>query len=174
MSRLRSITTQSPAIVISVMALVFSLGTGAGYAATLIKGSQIAPHSIPANRLVNHSVGAAQLQATKITFHKLKLVNGWVSSQSTYSTGNPSYGIRDGVVYLSGSAHQTSGTIAVFGILPKGYRPAHDLYLTVYTLNGTAGTLVIQATGKMTAVSTPGTNATGFTSLAAVSFPVNS
>jgi hypothetical protein len=180
MSRLRTITTQSPAIVISTVALVFSLGAGAGagYAATVIQGNQIAPHSIQANRLVNHSIGATQLSpqlpATKIAFHRLKLINGWQSSQNAFDTGNPAYGIRDGIVYLSGSVHQAKVGNTEFAVLPKGARPTHDLYLTVYTFQGTTGTLRVEPNGQLLAISSTNTASQDYTSLAAVCFPVNS
>jgi hypothetical protein len=174
MSRLRTIAARSPAVVISTVALVFSLGAGAGYAATVIQGSQIAPHSIPANRLVNHSIGATQLQATKIVFHQLKLSNGWRSSQSAFDTGNPAYGTRDGIVYLAGSVHQAKIGNTEFAVLPKGDRPAHELYITVYTFQGTTGTLRIEPNGQLLAISSTNTNSQDYTSLAAVSFPVNS
>ena len=152
MSRLRSIMAQSPAIVISVVALVFALGSGASYAAV-------------------RSAGASPQKAARVTFHTLKLLHGWRSSQSEYNSGSPSYGQQNGVVYLSGSLHRSGTKAGDFAVLPKGSRPRHNLWITVYTLDGTSGTLQIDANGQMYA---GGTSATGYLSLAAVSFPVNS
>lgn len=151
MSRLRSITAQSPAIVISIVALVFALGSGAGYAAT-------------------HAATAA----AKLTLRSIPLRDGWVSAQSTYNTGNPSYAIENGIVYLSGSVLQASAGSDVIGVLPKSARPKHYLYLSVYTLDGTAGTVQIRPNGQIYAYSTPSSDATGYTSLASISYPVGS
>jgi hypothetical protein len=152
MSRLRSITAQSPAIVISVLALVFALGSGASYAAT-------------------RNTGASPQQAARVTFHKLKLINGWHSSQGQYGTGNPSYAQQNGIVYLSGSLHAASGSPGEFAVLPKGNRPSHYLYITVYTLDQTTGAIEIMPDGVMYAI---GSQTLGYASLASVSFPVNS
>ncbi|MCW2935162.1 MAG: hypothetical protein JWM19_6124 [Actinomycetia bacterium] len=97
------------------------------------------------------------------------LENGWVSEQSAYDTGDPSYCLEaDGMVYLSGSIAQTSGTNATFGYLPLAERPAHEIYLDVYTLNSTYGVLRIDPSGLMEAYFG---SVTGYTSLAGVSFP---
>jgi hypothetical protein len=152
MSRLRSITAQSPAIVVSVLALVFALGSGASYAAT-------------------RDPGASPQKAARVTFHRLKLIDGWHSSQGQYSTGNPSYAEQNGIVYLSGSLHAASGSNVEFAVLPKGDRPSHYLYITVYTLDVTAGAIEIEPNGQMLAL---GSETTGYTSLATVSFPANS
>src|SRR5262249_28697291 len=72
------------------------------------------------------AAGAAQGRApaaVTVTWHELNLVNGWVSSQGDWNSGDPSYAISGGVVYLSGSLH---GGIShsVFAVLPKAARPA--------------------------------------------------
>ena len=101
----------------------------------------------------------------------MTLVNGWASEQNVYDTGDPSYCLEtDGMVYLSGSIAASSGTPAseMFATLPPAERPAHEIYLDVYTLNGTYGILRIDPSGTMEAY---GSSANGFTSLAGVSFP---
>jgi hypothetical protein len=148
MKSLRSVMAQSPAIVISVLALILSAGGGAAYAATRAPAA--------------------------ITWHNLALLHGWKSSQGQYGTGNPSYSISNGVVYLSGSLHHPSGSNEQFATLPKGARPTHDLYITVYTLDDSSGTLYIGANGVIDAYSPVAADATGFTSLAGVSFPTSS
>jgi hypothetical protein len=55
----------SPATVLSVVALFVALG-GSAYAATAISGSQIRLHSIPANRLKNHSITGAQVNLNEL------------------------------------------------------------------------------------------------------------
>src|SRR5271166_1705323 len=64
--------------------------------------------------------GASRPAASGVTWHRLSTINGWVSSQSPYATGNPSWGVRDGIVYLSGSVRQPGGnpTHNEFGVLP--------------------------------------------------------
>ena len=114
-----------------------------------------------------------QAAITSVTWHKLSLLNGWKSSQSTWNSGNPSYAISGGVVYLSGSLHGGAAD-SNFAILPKAARPAHWLYLTVDTYNGSHGTLRITSAGEMSVYSTPSDKATTFASLAAVSYPTAS
>jgi hypothetical protein len=101
----------------------------------------------------------------------MTLVNGWASEQNVYGTGDPSYCLEtDGMVYLSGSIAAPSGTPAssTFATLPAAEWPAHEIYLDVYTKNGTHGILRIDPSGTMEAY---GGSANGFTSLAGVSFP---
>ncbi len=148
--RSRMARTASLAVPIAASALSISLGSTAALAA----GSQ--PDT--------------QAAVTSVTWHKLNLLNGWKSSQSTWNTGNPSYAISGGVVYLSGSLHGGAAS-SNFAILPKAARPAHWLYMTVDTYNGSHGTLLIKSDGEMSVYSTPATDATTFSSLAAVSYP---
>jgi hypothetical protein len=150
MKSLRSVAAQSPAIVISVLALILSAGGGAAYAATSAR------------------------RAPAITWHKLTLLHGWKSSQSQYDSGNPEYSVSNGVVYLAGSLHQASGTSQEFAVLPKAARPTHDLWITVYTMSGTSGTLYIGANGDMAATSLTPADAQDYTSLATVSYPASS
>ena len=113
---------------------------------------------------------AVRPAATGVTWHKLTVINGWVSAQSTYSTGGPSYAVANGIVYLSGSILRASGHKVFFGVLPAAARPAHNIWTTVYTLDSTTGTLEIEPNGKLFAF---GTSAPGFMSLAAVSYPAS-
>jgi hypothetical protein len=99
--------------------------------------------------------------------HKLTLTNGWVSSQPNYDTGNPSYAVSGGVVYLSGSLH--AGTAPQATVLPKPARPAHQMIVSVYTFDGSTGWLRILPTGQ---VEIFGSEATSYTSLANISYPV--
>lgn len=110
---------------------------------------------------------------TTVTWHGISLKNGWVTGQtSSFKTGNPAYASSGGVVYLTGSVKQQPGkTNPTFARLPLGYRPSHELYITIYTGSDTApGTLRVDPDGSLNAF---GANARTFTSLAAISFPVS-
>jgi hypothetical protein len=145
LARLRSFVVQSPAIAVAALALALSLGGGAGYAAS------------------------AALQPMSVGFHGLKLMHGW--SRSSAATGAPSYGVSNGVVYLSGGMHQTSGSNNEFAVLPKGARPKHTLWIGVYSEATTSAFLEITPSGAMFI---GGSDDQFFASLAGVSFPVGS
>ena len=119
------------------------------------------------------SAATAQPAATLtgVTWHSLAPVNGWQSGQARFSTGGPAWAVRNGVVYLSGSVFQPTGTSQEFAVLPAAARPSRTLFITVYTLDDTQGYLVIYPTGEIMAWSAPASNAQGFTSLAGVSYP---
>jgi hypothetical protein len=112
--------------------------------------------------------------ASGVTWHRISGINGWRSAESRYGTGNPSWALQGGVVYLSGSVLRSGGTSSLFGVLPPQARPSHKMWITVYTLDDTTGTLTIYPSGSMWATSMPSGSAAGFTSLAAVSFPARS
>jgi hypothetical protein len=64
-----------------------------------------------------------------------------------------------------------------FATLPKGNRPTHQLFITVYTFDGAPGIIIVNTNGVLEALPESGAStdtATEFTSLAGVSFPVNS
>ena len=113
------------------------------------------------------SLSAVSYPAATMKSHKFALEHGWASSQSVYQTGDPSYAISGGVVYLSGSMH-TAGTSHVATLLPKAARPAQQMFVLVYTIDGTPGWLQILPTGQVEAF---GPGAAGYTSLAGVSYP---
>jgi hypothetical protein len=106
-------------------------------------------------------------------WHQLSLMNGWQSDQGTYGTGDPQYCITSGgMVYLSGSLTQPSAGVNEFAVLPQQAWPGSTLYLSVYTMDGTAGVLQINPNGAMFAYNGESNgDVTGFTSLAGVSFP---
>jgi hypothetical protein len=174
MGRIRSLVTQSPAIVISILAVALSLGGGA-YAST-----HHGPTSnYPPVRVSNSSAATPQAAAAAgVTWTSLSLINGWASENGTYGTGNPKVSLQGGIVYLSGSLAQSTPGNATFATLPASFRPSHNLYITVYTNADTTGTLYIAHSGVMEAYSGTGcgsgNSAQCFTSLATVSFPTNS
>jgi hypothetical protein len=164
MSRIRTLSAQSPAIVISTLALLFSLGGGA-YAATALTAGNAAP---------GHPARAARL-----TFRRLSLVNGWKAAPKSYDVGTPSYTVTNGIVYLSGGVFQPIQGKAEFAVLPKGNRPATNLFITVSVEEGLSnvGTLYISPKGVMEIYATPtdsGTPASDLTTLGGVSFPLGS
>jgi len=164
MGRIRTLGMQSPAIVISTLALLFSLGGGAYAATSLASG----------NAAVSRTAGSANL-----SFHKLTLRNGWEPAPKAYDAGTPSYTISNGIVYLSGGIFQPVQGNAEFAVLPKGARPATNLFITVSVGEGLSnvGTLFISPKGVMEVYETPtgqGTPAADFTALGGVSFPLGS
>jgi hypothetical protein len=114
------------------------------------------------------SLSGVSYPSAPVKSHAELLLNGWQSSQPVYSTGDPSDVVRKGVVYLSGSMH--AGTSPLAFVLPKAARPAHTLYISVYTFDGSKpGLIEIVRQGE---VEVTGMGAVGFTSLANISFPV--
>jgi len=145
-ARLRSLVRQSPAIVIATLALVFSLGGGAGYAASSAHDSGVG-----------------------VTFHKLTLRNGWMPAGG--GVGAPSYAISLGMVHLTGAMHQPAGTARKFAILPRAARPKHTLWIGVFSESRTSAFLEVLPSGAM---KIGGSDAPFFASLAGVSFAVGS
>ncbi|HUZ37059.1 MAG TPA: hypothetical protein VMV17_12085 [Streptosporangiaceae bacterium] len=156
MIRTRSLLTQSAATGLAALALVFSLGGSA------LAASQASGHAARAATQAPVPAG--------VTFHKLTLIHGWASSQPIYTTGDPSVGISNGIVYLSGSLHQSSGSNNEFAVLPAAYRPNHFLYLPIYTLSDGEGSLQINPDGRVYLFG--GGNTQGYSSLAGVSYPL--
>jgi hypothetical protein len=169
MGRFRSMITQSPAIVISILAVALSMGGGA-YASTQLGSG----HSAAASQASQ----ASQAITTGVSWTSLSLINGWASENATFASGNPKVAQQSGIVYLSGSLHQPTPGSEQFATLPSSFRPAHNMWITVYTVSDTSGTLFIGHDGVMEAFASgtcgSGNTAQCFTSLAGVSFPVNS
>ena len=172
MGRFRSLVTQSPAIVISMLAVALSVGGGA-YASTHGHGGNYPPVRVSNAPVATHAAAGAG-----VTWTSLSLINGWATENGAYGTGNPKVSLQGGIVYLSGSLAQSTPGSATFAILPSSFRPSHNLYITVYTNGDTTGTLYIASSGVMEAYSGTscgsGNTAQCFTSLATVSFPINS
>jgi hypothetical protein len=179
MRSIRRIAAHTPAIVISVLAVALSVGGGA-YASThphLVPGpSQGSIHTLK----VAPGQGTAHSTVTSgVPWNSIVLQNGWTSSNATFGTGNPKVALQGNVVYLSGSLNQSSGTNNVFGFLPSTFRPTHNLYMPVFTFGGNMGTLYVGKDGTMemfanTNCNSTQNNAQCFTSLASISYPINS
>jgi hypothetical protein len=118
-------------------------------------------------------LGGISYPAAKTGMRKLTLLNGWHSEQASFQSGNPSYRVSGGVVYLSGSM-ATSGTNKKFALLPPGARPANYLYINTYTVAGSVGTIRVTPGGVMQVYAVPFSNASAFTSLAGISFALGS
>ncbi|HET7013134.1 MAG TPA: hypothetical protein VFI65_04450 [Streptosporangiaceae bacterium] len=109
-------------------------------------------------------------QNAKIPWHAFKLLNGWTSASAPQlKTGTPSWSLHNGVVYLRGAVKVTTETNAVIATLPKFARPAHNLYIQVYTNGDVPGTLEFTVNGDIQAYNG---NSTAFTSLSGVSFTI--
>ncbi len=118
--------------------------------------------------------GAGAAVTSKFTWHAFKLLNGWVSASAPkLKTGTPSWALRGGVIYLRGAVKVTGVTEkkSTFAMLPKYARPAHNLYIQVWTDKDTPGSLFVGTDGELEAFN----GAAGiFTSLAGVSFATSS
>jgi hypothetical protein len=101
---------------------------------------------------------------------KLTLINGWQSEQSI-GTGSPAYSLIGGVVYLSGSLHQPTGSSDTFAVLPQGVRPTHYLVFKVWTNGDVVGFVQVLPNGEVSAFGATGSKI--FTSLAGISYPRN-
>src|SRR5579859_5281087 len=163
--RLRSWVAKAAAI--AVPAALTVAASGAAHAAAARQASPAAAHRGQAPAL---GIGARPA-ATTFSWHKLALLNGWKSSQTSYHSGSPSYAISNGIVYLAGALHLSAGASKQFAVLPRAARPAHRMFVKVYTANGTYGILQLNRNGAVLASSSPAGNARTFLSLAAVSFP---
>jgi hypothetical protein len=153
-NKFSSFASQSPAIVISIAALFFSLGSGVSYAAMTSARSS----------------GPAIAHSTKVKWVALSLIDGWKSEHTTDpGLGAPSYGANGtGVIYLSGDLSRGKSGEA-FAVLPVGNRPRHTLYFPMETYGTTEGTLEIDPNGHMVLF---GSDSTQFSSLAGINFPL--
>jgi hypothetical protein len=179
MRRIRSIAAQTPAIVISMLAVALSLGGGAYASTHLVAGPFQGPiHTLQAAHNQTAAHGTASNLTAGVSWNSLALQNGWISSNATYSSGNPKVALQNNVVYLSGSLNQPTPGSPVFAFLPSTFRPTHNMWITVYTFGGTSGTLYVGKDGTMEAFASggcgSGNTAQCYTSLASVSYPINS
>ena len=174
MRGVRTMARQSPAIVISLMALVFSLGGGA-YAATAVNGGHAGGTAL-ASQLVARTprtIASGRPAAATFRWQNLGLQNGW----HTFLADPPADSVVGGVVYLKGMLSQPTAGSGQFARLPIGARPAHTLFIPVSVDlggGGSVGTLEIFRGGQIAVFSTSPADAKAATSLDGVSFPVNS
>ena len=111
--------------------------------------------------------GASYALATK-SFTALKLKNGW--KNGPYGTAKASVRMVSGLVRFRGAVW-TGGTSIEPFILPKGFRPGTELFVTVDMCGGSSGRLIIQPSGVVEVESEISlSEATCFTSLDGASF----
>ena len=154
--------------------LYLQIATGSDAAGILYIGPGGTLDAYDGNAYAFASLGAISYPTATIKSHQVTMRNSWVSSQPDYQTGNPAYAISQGVVYLSGSMHSVTNPapVSLAFVLPKAAWPAHTMYISVYTFDGTSpGVVQIEPTGE---VDVSAGNAVGYTSLAGISFPVSS
>ena len=150
------------------------MGFGAVQVTLIILPNGVMKVTNPASNAQQFSslAGVSYPTAAGTTWHKISLINGWKSAANTgANTGDPAYAVKNGVVYLSGSVWQPSGSNTTFAVLPRAARPGVKMYLTDFMAADNRGALLIASTGAMLASSTPPSQAQGFTSLAAISYP---
>jgi hypothetical protein len=139
MKPLRGLLAHSPAIAISMLALVFALGSGAGYAASTASSASSASRS---------GVGRVPVLA----FHHLKMGRGW--------GGDLEYAYSNGVVYLTGLSGVANGVehATVMATLPRSLAPSDELSIPAnFGANGD-GSIEIFSNGKIRPIKPHGTN----------------
>lgn len=184
----------SPAIAISMIALLVALG-GTAYAAATINGSKIKIRTIPGNRLQNHTLTGTQINADKLgTVPKaalatradslpplhwipLSLENGWVNDNPIGNVRTPAYAVdAQGIVYFRGTIwrDRKPGSNDLATTLPAAIRPSDEVSLPADELGGATGQINIFPNGAMHVEDDPdhtGAAAT-FTSLDGLTYPL--
>ena len=156
MNRFRALVSQSPAIVISIIALTFSLGGGVGYAATAATGT-------PA--------------AVRIIWHPLPLRNQWAPAAKGFAVGRPAFTVSNGIVYLTGGAARANQSLpipSVIGVLPRGARPTHNLWFPAFNESASGQSAIEVARNGSVEILGNGGDENFFTSLAGIEFPLGS
>jgi hypothetical protein len=170
MQRLRSLVRQSPAIAVAIIALLFALGSGA-YAAGFASGQ----NGVAAVAVSAHKAEPASSPSNGVQWHKLRLFNGWTAlGAGDYRA--PSYGVNDGVLYLSGIlAAPRHGEEPQVGRLPVGARPASYLWLSFMNFGAdNLGEMEIEPNGDVFVYSLASSGPLVDPSLDGISFPLNS
>jgi hypothetical protein len=75
--------------------------------------------------------------------------NGWSSNLDPADEGLSFYKDSWGIVHLQGSAGNVNPSTGTIFTLPAGYRPAKDLYLSVFGSNGTQAAVQITSAGAV-------------------------
>jgi hypothetical protein len=116
------------------------------------------------------SLDGASFALSPTSYTALTLQNGWMNAP--YGTAPAAVRKISGIVHLKG-AIWTSGTSPYPFVLPAGFRPANQIWITVDLCDGNNGRLNIQPNGAVTVQQQSGdpfSNATCFTSLDGASF----
>jgi hypothetical protein len=118
------------------------------------------------------SLDGASFALSPTSFTALTLQNGWMNAP--YGTANAAVRKISGIVHLKG-AIWSNGTSPYPFVLPPGFRPANQIWVSVDLCDGNNGRLNIQPDGLVTVQQQGGdpfSNATCFTSLDGASFAV--
>src|SRR4029077_14542223 len=75
------------------------------------------------------SLAAVSYPVAATKMHKLTLLHGWQSTQSSVNSRDPSYSVADGIVHQSGGLRQPAGGNKIFAKLPPAARPAHFMWI---------------------------------------------
>jgi hypothetical protein len=115
------------------------------------------------------SLDGAWFAQSETSFTQLTLQNGW----HNYQSGTATAAVRkiSGIVHLEGAIATSGSSQLVAFTLPLGFRPAHNVYVSVDQNNASKGNVLIDSNGQVTvfAEGNP-SDATMFTSLDGVSF----
>ena len=115
------------------------------------------------------SLDGAWFAPSETSFTQLTLQNGW----HNYEDGTATAAVRkiSGIVHLEGAIATSGSSQLVAFTLPVGFRPAHNVYVSVDMNNASKGHVLIDSNGQVTvfAEGNP-SDATMFTSLDGVSF----
>jgi hypothetical protein len=90
------------------------------------------------------SLDGASFALSTTGFTALTLINSWTNAP--FATSNAEVENINGIVHFKG-AIATTGTNPEPFVLPKGFRPLHDVYIPVDMCGATNGRLYIQPTG---------------------------
>lgn len=127
MPSIRSALKQSPAVVVSVAALMFGAGTGVSLAASSTSSA--------------HAAKAEHAAVTTLKWHRLTLTKGW--------KGKVRYAVSNGVVYLSGSASTRHPHGDWMLTLPRKIRPTSPQQDMPVVVGGKIGFIQLLNDGKI-------------------------
>jgi hypothetical protein len=178
----------SPAMAVSIVALVVATTGTATAATSLVNGnSLIKKHSLSGDRLDNHTLTGTQINVKKLgtvplatkaktlpalTWHNLTLINGWSDYNGAGDKRTPAYAVdAQGIVHFRGAIDDSGTFNDVVASLPKSIRPTSDVYVVVDTFVANTGRLNILSDGTLE-VQDPGAthDTAAFTSLDGVTY----
>jgi hypothetical protein len=117
------------------------------------------------------SLAGVSYPAATTAAQNLSLVNGWKVDKSGSILDPPGYVMTGGVVRLTGTITQPTGSNPEFAVLPASARPAHLEFIPVRMCASGDATLAVKPNGQM---SVTGATARDCSFLAGVSFTATS